>query len=136
MLKSLMKFFRGLIKMGFLVMGWLALLGLFNMVLPLYFWPQTEAILALVVFILSFLSMIIITHNAGFTRLLGLGHFLWIPLVVFFLFRIDFTQLREPFYLWMAGIVILNSISLVIDISDVIKYVRGDKAPLVEGLSD
>lgn len=134
MFKSLLKFVKGLLKMGPFVVLWLGVLIAFNFAIPLYFWPQIEAIITIAVFLTGALLMIVLTHYFGFTRILGLGHILWIPLVGYLGFQLLGAPLSVTFYQWMAGTVVIDSISLIIDISDVIRYLRGDKHPLVEGL--
>lgn len=117
--------------MGPLVWGWLALLVTLNAILPTYFLPLLEARITLIIFLVGFGLMILLTHLYGFTRILGLGHFLWIPLVFFLAFRINLHEIQSPLNLWMAGVILCNSISLVIDIQDVYRYLNGDKAPFV-----
>lgn len=134
MFNALVTFLRGLFKMGPGVLAWIGLLTIFNALIPLYYWPTAEAILCVVVFLAGFGAMVLVTYFFGFTRMLGLGHIFWIPLVIFFLFKIEFARLDQPFYLWMAGVITLNTISLVIDIADVARYIKGDKAPLVNEL--
>ncbi len=133
MLKSIITFHKGLLKMGPFVLIWIGLLVSMNLIIPLvHFWPRSEAIIAVSVFLAGFMMLILLTHFYGFTRILGLGHILWIPLVIYFLFHTDFSSLEQPLNQWMAGTILCNSISLVIDINDVIQYLRGDRTPLTE----
>ena len=78
----------------------------------------------------------------GFTRLLGLGHTLWIPLVIWLsIYRIP-TLLRttgeqeqddqqQDLKNWLIGVVVIDSISLILDIKDVLQYINGDREPLL-----
>ncbi|MFK7846844.1 MAG: hypothetical protein AB8G77_16205 [Rhodothermales bacterium] len=134
MIRSAILFHTGLYKMGPLVWTWLALLVTLNAFIPLYFLPRIEAIATIIVFMIGFILMILLTHFYGFTRILGLGHILWIPLVIYLLFQINSNDLLAPFNLWIFAVILCNGISLVIDTSDVVRYVNGDKEPLVSGL--
>ena len=73
----------------------------------------------------------LLTGRFGFTRILGLGHIFWIPLVIYLISRIGSYPATEVYGLWMRSVIILNSISLVIDITDVVRYIRGDRTETV-----
>ncbi len=94
--------------------------------------PAIPAIVTFSIFLISFTLMIGLTHTFGFTRILGMGHFLWIPLVIYLVTQVDFAQLSNFYNLWLTSIIVCNSISLVIDITDVYRYVQGDKAEIVD----
>lgn len=134
MLKATSKFLLGLYKMGPLVWLWLAILMFLNLIAPLFFWPAQPAIIVVVFFLLAFMAMILLTHRYGFTRILGLGHFHWIPLNLYLIWQMALACWPYYMFMWMLATVVCNSISLVIDITDVVRYQRGDKTPLVTGL--
>ncbi|MEE9211920.1 MAG: hypothetical protein V3U29_04625, partial [Phycisphaeraceae bacterium] len=83
----------------------------------------------------SMLLMTVLTGFTGFTRLLGLGHVLWVPMLWFLWGRLGQIPADEAFGLWIRVLMILNAISLVIDAVDVIRYITGDRKATVEGLS-
>jgi hypothetical protein len=114
--------------------AWVMLLMIFNMVVPMFYLNRTEAQVALCVFMLSALLMMILTALSGFSRLLGLGHFLWFPLLYFLWSRLDQNPPNDFFGIWLLVLMMLNAISLVIDVKDVILYVAGDRSEMVEGL--
>ena len=72
-----------------------------------------------------------IFSSKGFVRLMGLGHFHWIPMVAWLLTRFDITAPQGPFEIWMAVVVVFDVLSLVIDLSDVVRYVAGDRQPII-----
>ena len=86
-----------------------------------------EARLVLVTFVLSFRLLVALTGRFGFTRILGLGHVLWFPLVAYLMTRTNSYPLADPFGLWMRCVIVLNSISLAIDTVDVNRYIRGER---------
>ena len=134
MLQAFITFHRGLYKLPYWTQLWLVLLVVVNAVLPYYFWPQPEAVTTLIIFLINFSLMIVITRYAGFTRLLGLGHALWYPLVIYLISRFEMTAPFDGFRLWMLAVIACNTISLVIDTVDVYRYAKGDRAELVAGL--
>jgi hypothetical protein len=59
----------------------------------------------------------------GFERILGMGHVLWLPLLVYVL--IDLPTASDTFAVYLIILSISIAISLAIDIVDVWKYVAG-----------
>ena len=86
-----------------------------------------QAALAAVVF--GVLVMITIHMRLGFVRLLGIGHVLWIPMLIWFAVKIPMIVDGAALRNWMTLLIVFNSISLVIDAIDVIRYFRGERAP-------
>ncbi len=78
--------------------------------------------------------MSLLTARFGFTRILGLGHILWIPLVGWLAFRLGQNPADDAFGMWIRGVMLLNTVSLVIDGVDVFRYAAGDRKELVAGL--
>ncbi len=134
MLKAMIKFHKGMMRMPVPWRLWLMLLVAFNLVLPLLLIGHTEAQLVVGVFFVSMALMVILTMAAGFTRLLGLGHILWIGLLGLLVPRLGQIPADDLFGVWIRVLILLNAISLVIDTIDVIRYVRGDRAETVKGL--
>jgi len=127
---AFLRFNSGVMKMSKPARLWLLLLVTANMVIPLFFLGRLEAQVVLAAFLASFLSMIALTAISGFTRLLGLGHVFWIPLLWFLWTRLDETPSDTFFGLWLRVLITLNALSLVIDTADVIRYITGER---VEG---
>ena len=133
---------RGFIKFNKGVMGmplpwklWLVLLVSANMVVPLIYLARLEAQVVLGVFVASILLFSVLTSLVGFTRLLGLGHILWFPLIYFLWTRLAEVPADDFYGVWMRALMVLNAASLVIDVIDVVRYVRGDREETVTGLS-
>ena len=62
-------------------------------------------------------------------RLLGIGHVYWVPLVVWLGLRVGDLTPGEPFTLWVMAVIALNSVSLLIDVRDVTRYISGERMP-------
>ena len=131
MIASFLHFINGLFKMGPLVVLWILILVCVNAIIPSIFLPDFVATITIIIFFVGATAMIILTHYYGFTRILGLVHILWIPLLAFLLTKIDLANLSSPYHQWLAGLIACNAVSLVIDIIDVYRYVKGDRNELV-----
>ncbi len=133
-MQGFLRFNKGLLKMPIYAQLWVMLLMVFNMVIPLFYLGLFEAKLVLAVFMFSAMLMALITSRTGFSRLLGAGHFAWFPLLAFLLTRLESFPAEQFTGLWLRGLIVVNMISLVIDVVDVARYMRGDKEEMVQGL--
>jgi hypothetical protein len=125
----LLKFSIALMSMPFPWNAWIGLLLAANLAAPLFFLPRAEAIVALVAVNLGAVIMAAIHARLGFVRLLGIGHIFWVPMVIWFAVRIGQPDVDGSFAVWLAAVVVLNGLSLVLDVLDVIRYWRGERAP-------
>ena len=124
-------FIHGILSQSFLLQMWILTLVVMNCILPIYFIRKWEAKVALVVFIINSLLMITLTSQFGFTRILGLGHFFWFPMLWYFRQRRKRHPWDTQYGGWLHAVILLNSISLVFDVMDVVLYVFGDRAELI-----
>lgn len=133
-MRAFIKFHRGLFAMPVPWQLWLMLVAGLNLVFPFFFLGRIEARVTIAVFMASFVLMIAFTALAGFSRLLGLGHFLWFPLLVFLWGRLPLNPPDDTFGWWLRGLMIVNALSLSIDVVDVVRYAMGERQEVVEGL--
>ena len=108
---------------------WISLLLLANLLIPLVFITAVESQLVLAAFVAGALSQMAIFASCGFVRLLGIGHIFWVPLLPWLWTRLEGFPPAEPFFVWMTAVILLNGVSLAIDVSDVWRYVAGERAP-------
>jgi hypothetical protein len=121
---------RGILKMPFPWNVWVALLGAVNIVGGVWFIQRPAGQAALVAIMLAFVIMVVIYKRFGFVRLLGLGHLIaWIPLVGFFVILLSREPENGPYTWWLVSVITVNTISLIIDAVDVIRYAKGDREP-------
>ena len=120
-------FMRGLMRQPSSVMAWVGMLVLVNGIVPLFLLNTLEAKVVLLTLALGGVVMELLTWQQGFTRLLGLGHVLWLGLVPWLLTRLTLHE-GEPIVFWLVAVIVLNALSLVLDIRDVVRYVGGDRA--------
>lgn len=120
--------------MPLFVQLWVAVLVMMNLLVPLLFLEHIEALATIVVFLIGAVTLMVLTGIFGFTRLLGLGHFLWFPLLVWLWMRLGQIPSDDGFGFWIRVLMILNSLSLMIDVIDVVRYFKGERAEVVQGL--
>lgn len=130
-MRAFIKFNRGMMMMPVHWQLWLALLVTFNLVLPLVFLSRPEAQVVVATLMASMILMTGLTAFSGFTRLLGLGHILWVPLLYFLWMRLEQNPAEDFFGLWIRVLMIVNATSLLIDTIDVGRYIAGDRSETV-----
>ena len=128
---AFLKFNRGLLQMSPVVQGWLMLLVGANLIVPLFLLGTFEARVVVATMMASLMLMTAITARAGFTRLLGLGHILWVPLLVYLWGAWPDHPVDTTVGRWLRVVIAVDAASLVIDAIDVTKYLNGDRRELV-----
>jgi len=118
------RFFVELIQQPIWVSIWLLFLMIVNFA-SVAFWNELLAKVILITFILSAIFMMGLYSRFGFEKILGLGHILWIPLLVYVLLEIQAAEGAFKIYLIIMSISL--TISLVFDIIDVWKYFTSPK---------
>ncbi len=106
---------------------WLALLMFVNFFMPFVFYQRIEAQVIFLAAMIGVFIGLIIFKMQGFTRLLGLMHIPWFPLIYYLWVRLNQTSAYDVFEIWISTVVLLNTISLVIDVIDVTRYIAGDR---------
>jgi len=128
----MLQFLRGLLRQPRWVVAWVAWLMVANMFAPLAFLSRSEAKVVLVTFGAGAILMALITARTGFTRLLGAGHFLWFPLLVWLAVRLAGAPADTPFGIWIRVLMATNGVSLLIDVVDVSRWLRGERDETVQ----
>ncbi len=133
-MKAFIKFNKGMLKMPLHWQLWLMLMLTANGVTPLFFLHHVEALVVLGAILASVTLMTLLTARFGFTRIVGLGHILWIPMLAFLFTRLGDIPASDAFGIWIRTLFVLNGISLAIDAVDVIRYIAGERRETVPGL--
>ncbi len=133
-MNGFVKFNKGILRMSWPVKLWLLLLVAANAVAPLFFLQHIEAQAVVAAMMIGAMLMSLLTARFGFSRILGLGHILWIPLLGWLAFRLGQIPADDAFGLWIRGVIVVNALSLVIDGVDVFRYAAGERKELVTGL--
>lgn len=131
-MKTMISFIRTMLSLPKPWVAWVMLLMAVNFVIPFYYLATIEAQVVLGAALIGAIIQTAIFSTKGFVRLLGIGHILWIPMVAWLWSRLDLTAPSSVFQFWLIAVVVLNSISLVVDATDVIRYRNGERDPHVE----
>lgn len=124
---------KSMLKMPYPWLVWLMLLLAVNLFVPLFFIQTPEAQVTIAAVAAGAIIQSYIHSMLGFVRLLGLGHVFWAPLVIWLGFRLSVIGLDGSFGIWLASLVLLNTVSLIIDVVDVIRFLSGERLPTVSG---
>lgn len=122
-------FMKAILRMPVPWLFWVMLLVAVNLIVPLFFIQTVEAQLSIAAIIAGAIAQSVIHARLGFVRLLGLGHIFWIPLVIWLGFRLSDTGLGDLFAIWLAALVLINTVSLIIDGIDVVRFLSGERSP-------
>ncbi len=133
-MNAFIKFNKGLMNQSLPVRLWVGLMVIFNMIIPLFFLERLEAQVVLAAIMASMALMTLITATTGFTRLLGLGHIFWVPLLFFLWTNLDQIPSNDGFGVWVRSLMVINATSLVLDGVDVFRYLAGERGEVVKGL--
>ncbi len=130
-MNAFIKFNRGLLAMPLPWRLWLVLLLTLNLIAPLVFIERLEAQATLAALLVSMALRTGLTGLSGFSRLVGLGHIVWVPLLFFLWTRLGEIPAADTFGVWVRAVIAINATSLVIDAVDVIRFVAGERAETV-----
>ena len=129
-----MNFMKTMLMMPKPWVGWLGMLTFANFISPLIFITTLEGQVVLGTGIVSAMIQMGIFQAKGFVRLLGIGHSPWIPMLVWLWTRLDWDF--SIFAYWILALIVLNSLSLIIDAVDVARYLMGERDPHLPLSSD
>ncbi len=130
-MNAFIRFNRGILRLPIGVQLWMLLLVSANLILPVIYFQRSEARIVLLTFFASIFLMTLITGISGFTRLVGLGHIFWIPLVLFLVSRLNSIPATDAYGIWIRSVIALNTISLVLDAIDAVRFARGERSEIV-----
>jgi hypothetical protein len=123
-MRNPLKFFAELVQQPIWVPVWVLALMIVN-VASAGFWNQSLAKVIFAAFMLSSMLMMGLYSRYGFEKILGMGHILWLPLLVYVLMKIP--SMSGAFKGYLVTWSILTIISLVFDVVDVWKYFASRK---------
>ena len=133
-MNAFIKLNRGMLKMPLHWRLWMMLLVAANAVAPLFLLQHVEARVVLLTFLASISLMTFLTARFGFTRILGLAHIVWIPMLAFLFTRLGDIPASDAVGIWLRTLFVVDGISLAIDTADAIRFISGDREETVAGL--
>lgn len=107
---------------------WAGLLVLVNLA-SLFFLNTLHGQLALAAALAGVVVIVAIYLRFGFVRLMGAAHVFWIPMLIWFAANIPDPVADPWLYRWVWSLLVMNTISLVVDALDVLRYLRGEREP-------
>jgi hypothetical protein len=130
-IRAFLRFNRGMLGLPPQLQVWMAMLVAANLVAPLFFLDHVEAKITITAGLLGMVIMSALTARFGFSRIVGLGHIAWLPLIAFLGTRLADAPATDAFGIWLHVVVALDAASLVFDALDVIRFTRGERAEIV-----
>jgi hypothetical protein len=96
----------------------------------LLFLQHIEAQVTLVAVGVAVLAQALIYQRKRFIRLLGVTHFLWVPMLTWIALRLDTLPKQETaFHVWLITLIATNAVSLAIDTVDATRFILGERRP-------
>lgn len=129
------RFNQGLLALPLHLRAWVLLLISVNLVTPFFFLEHVEAQAVLAAGALGMVLMTALTARFGFSRIIGLGHIAWVPLLGFLWSQLPDIPATEAFGIWLRAVIVLDVTSLVLDAVDAVRFARGDRAETVQTLA-
>ncbi len=130
MMQACKEFMKGILSLPLGWQLWVGLMLVLNMVAPIMLIKHIEAQVTLVAMMAGGMTGIVLVKVQGFTKLLGVMHIYWVPLVFYLLQQVETLSSSDLFCKWMWSVIFVNSISLIIDAADVITYFRQKKSAI------
>lgn len=108
--------------------AWVALWVFFLIIVNLAsaaFWQEPLGKLIFITFLASAVLMMGLYSRFGYTKILGLGHILWVPLLIYLVTQM--ATVSGTFKTYLVTLSLSISVSLAFDVVDVWKYFSGNK---------
>lgn len=103
---------------------WAAGLVAVNGVAPLFFLPRLTAVVTLVAGMTAFLLGLVLVRVHGYTKLLGLMHAPWVPMLAASIYLYPGADAMSVYKAWLTTSIGLTVGSLVIDATDVFRFLK------------
>ncbi len=132
---AFIRFNQGLFDMPLHLQAWVLVLISVNIVTPFFFLEHVEAQAILAAGALGMVLMTALTARFGFSRIIGVGHIAWVPLLGFLWSQLPDIPATDAFGIWLRAVIVLDAASLVLDAVDALRFARGDRAETVPTLA-
>ncbi len=132
---AFMRFNQGLLAMPIHLQAWVLLLISANIVAPFFFLEHVEGQAVLAAGALGMVLMTALTARFGFSRIIGVGHVAWVPLLGFLWSQLSEIPATDAFGIWLRAVIVFDATSLVFDAVDAVRFALGDRAETVPTLS-
>jgi len=120
-MRNPLRFFVEVMRQPAWIAIWVLVLMLVNMA-SIAWWSQPLAKVIFTTFMISAVLMMVLYSRFGFSKILGLGHALWIPLLIYVVFQIPYAGGWFRTYLIVFSV--FTVVSLAFDITDVWQFYK------------
>ena len=103
---------------------WMGALVLVNGVAPLFFLPRLTAVITLAAGVAAFTLALVLIRLHGYSKLLGVIHAPWVPMLAASIYLYPGADAMSNYKLWLTASIVLTIGSLIIDASDVCRYLK------------
>jgi len=134
-MRAFIRFNLGVLALPLHWRAWVLLLIGINLVTPFFFLGHVEAQIVFAAGMLGMLLMTALTGRFGFSRIIGLGHIAWVPLLGFLWSQLPEIPATDAFGIWLRAVIVLDATSLVLDAVDAVRFARGDRTETVQTLA-
>ena len=131
MLSAIRTFMRGVFSLHPLWQIWVNGLVVVNGLWPLFFVPETATVVTIVGLLTGAALGFVLTHLHGFSKVLGLMHAPWVPMVVTQVMLHPGFAVVDHYVIWLTTSIVISVVSLLIDVCDVIVFLRGRSSKIV-----
>ena len=128
MIEDMKQFNAGVRSLHPLWQLWVLGLLMVNGIMPMFFIGELAAVVTLAGMVSGGLLGLILVRLHGFTKLLGLIHLPWVPMLAAQVGLHPGFDGNDPYSLWLSVSIVLTALSLLIDSIDVAAYLRGEQA--------
>lgn len=120
-MKNPLMFIVEIFKQPLWVIAWIHILVVANLG-AFAFWGEPLAQWIIGIFLVQVMLMMGIYSFFGYEKIMGLAHAFWFPLVAYIL--LNLADYSGAFFNYLIGLLVINTISLVFDIIDVIAFFK------------
>ncbi|MEC9282271.1 MAG: hypothetical protein VX642_06135 [Bdellovibrionota bacterium] len=106
---------------------WCSVIIMYNIIWPLFLLNLWQAQLVTSVFVLVFVTKVLIHKKYGYKRVLGMANLYWVPMLTFILRNTITIEMSPVEITWIYGMIIVNLMSLILDFKEVKLWFSGDK---------
>ena len=128
----MLKFMKGVMKLPLIWQIWVAIMIVVNAIAPFFFLSENIAIITIISVIVGTLVAIVLVEVQGFTKLLGLMHAPWVPMLAAQIVALCKNEPQGNFRIWLLSSIAITSISLVLDVVDIVFYLKGNTKNLLK----
>lgn len=95
----------------------------------LVFIAHAEAQVVLAITAIAVVVQTLIYQRTGFVRILGTTHVMWVPMFAWMATRAETIAGEPDMAKWLVVLFATNSVSIIVDAVDAVRYLRGERAP-------